>query len=48
MKNAATNASIQAQIAKGWKPNYYLTNMSVAHFSPMTGLSARSSSRCCR
>ena len=34
MKNAATNASIQAQIAKGWKPNYYLTNMSVAHFQP--------------
>ena len=34
MKNAVTNASIQAQVAKGWKPNYYLTNMSVAHFQP--------------
>ena len=30
----ATNASIQAQIAKGWKPHMYLTNMSVAYFQP--------------
>ena len=30
----ATNASIEAKIAKGWKPNMYLTNMSVAYFQP--------------
>lgn len=29
-----TAASIQADIAKGWRPNNYLTNMSVAHFQP--------------
>lgn len=29
-----TNEQIAYQIAKGWKPNYYLTNMSVAHFQP--------------
>ena len=29
-----TNEAIAYQIAKGWKPNYYLTNMSVAHFQP--------------
>lgn len=34
MKTAATNASIAADIAKGWRPNYYLTNMSIAHFQP--------------
>lgn len=33
-KNKATNASIAANIAKGWKPNMYLTNMSVAYFQP--------------
>lgn len=27
-----TNAGIQAHIAKGWKPNMYLTNMSMAFF----------------
>ncbi len=32
--NKASNASIAADIAKGWKPNNYLTNMSVAHFQP--------------
>lgn len=32
--NAATNASITAKIAKGWKPHHYLTNMSVAYFQP--------------
>lgn len=31
---SVTNRSIQAQIAKGWKPNNYLTNLSVAHFQP--------------
>ena len=31
MKN--TNAGIQSAIAKGWKPNNYLTNMSMAHFA---------------
>jgi hypothetical protein len=30
----ATTASIEAKIAKGWKPNMYLTNMSVAYFQP--------------
>lgn len=28
-----TNAGIQAQIAKGWKPNNYLTNLSMAFFA---------------
>lgn len=28
-----TNAGIQAEIAKGWKPNNYLTNMSMAYFA---------------
>ena len=46
MKNAVTNASIQAQVAKGWKPNYYLTNMSVAHFQPDDWFVSRSFSRC--
>lgn len=32
--NAITNETIIANIAKGWKPNYYLTNMSVAYFQP--------------
>lgn len=32
--NKASNASIAANIEKGWKPNNYLTNMSVAHFQP--------------
>lgn len=31
---SVTNQSIQAQIAKGWKPNNYLTNLSVTHFQP--------------
>lgn len=29
-----SNETIQAQIAKGWKPNNYLTNMSIAYFQP--------------
>ncbi|MCD7867664.1 MAG: hypothetical protein LUG62_05630 [Clostridiales bacterium] len=29
----STNAGIAAEIAKGWKPNQYLTNMSQAYFS---------------
>lgn len=32
MNTRSTNAGIQAQIAKGWKPNAYLTNMSMAFF----------------
>lgn len=28
-----TNAGIMAEIAKGWKPNNYLTNMSMAYFA---------------
>ncbi len=32
--NTATNETIQRDIAKGWQPNAYLTNMSVAHFQP--------------
>ena len=34
MRNAMTNEAIAHQIAKGWKPNFYLTNMSVAYFQP--------------
>ena len=30
--NRSTNQGIQASIAKGWKPNAYLTNMSMAFF----------------
>lgn len=32
MKNSLTVADIQARIAKAWKPNQYLTNMSIAYF----------------
>jgi hypothetical protein len=32
MNNRSTNAGIQADIAKGWRPNQYLTNMSMAFF----------------
>ncbi len=32
--NAMSNEAIAVQIAKGWKPNNYLTNLSVAHFQP--------------
>lgn len=31
--NRSTVAGIQADIAKGWKPNNYLTNMSMAYFA---------------
>lgn len=34
MRNAVTTMDIQSSIAKGWKPNNYLTNMSVAYFQP--------------
>lgn len=34
MFNAKSNEAIADHIAKGWKPNNYLTNMSVAHFQP--------------
>lgn len=32
--DAKTNASIAKALSNGWKPNMYLTNMSVAHFQP--------------
>lgn len=32
MFDVASIASIERQIAKGWKPNAYLTNMSIAYF----------------
>ena len=31
--NGKNNAGIQAAIAKGWKPNNYLTNLSMAYFA---------------
>ena len=34
MNKVVSNASIAAQIAKGWKPHNYLTNLAVAHFQP--------------
>ena len=34
MFNAMSNETIAANISKGWKPNNYLTNLSVAHFQP--------------
>lgn len=34
MSKIATNGSVAADIAKGWTPNNYLTNMSVAYFQP--------------
>ncbi len=34
MNHAMTNEAIASEIAKGWKPNNYLTNMSVAQFQP--------------
>ena len=33
MNSRNTNAGIQAAIAKGWKPNQYLSNMSMAYFA---------------
>lgn len=33
MNGNITNAAIEAKIAKGWKPNLYLTNMSMAYFA---------------
>lgn len=33
MNGRSTTAGIQADIAKGWKPNNYLTNMSMAYFA---------------
>lgn len=33
MNPRSTTAGIQAQITKGWKPNNYLTNMSMAYFA---------------
>ena len=34
MHDQATNSTIQVDIMKGWKPNAYLTNLSVAQFQP--------------
>ena len=34
MFDKASNASIAKHISNGWKPNRYLTNMSVAYFQP--------------
>jgi hypothetical protein len=34
MRNRASNEAIMAEIAKGWKPHAYLTNMSIAYFQP--------------
>ena len=34
MADKKTNEGIRADIAKGWTPNSYLTNISVAHFQP--------------
>ena len=31
------NAAILARINKGWKPNRYLTNMSMAYFADLSG-----------
>ena len=33
--NVSSNAQIMARIAKGWKPNLYLTNMGIAYFQQM-------------
>ena len=33
MNPRGTTAGLQAQIAKGWRPNSYLTNMSMAYFA---------------
>ena len=33
MSGTVTNAQIASRIAKGWKPNRYLTNMSMAYFA---------------
>jgi len=36
MNRGMSNGDIQAKIAKGWKPNKYLSNMSMAYFSKPT------------
>ena len=33
MNPRSTTAGLQAQIVKGWRPNSYLTNMSMAYFA---------------
>lgn len=33
MNPRSSTAGLQAQIAKGWRPNNYLTNMSMAYFA---------------
>ena len=32
MFDMANTQTIQAAVSKGWKPNAYLTNMSIAYF----------------
>ena len=32
-RTLSNTAQLQAQIAKGWKPNRYLTNVSMAYFA---------------
>jgi hypothetical protein len=41
MSDKITNAGIQTKIAKGWKPNEYLTNLSMAHFANPDSFVAR-------
>lgn len=41
MSNRITNGAIIADITKGWKPNQYLTNMSMAFFSDPNDFVAR-------
>ena len=37
VRDVNSAAQIAARIAKGWKPNRYLTNMSMAYFSYLPG-----------
>lgn len=41
MNTRNTTAGITAEIAKGWQPNNYLTNMSMAYFQFLSTPSAR-------
>lgn len=43
-----TTAGIAAEIAKGWQPNNYLTNMSMAYFQKPEDYVAHSISRSAR
>lgn len=37
-RQVTTNGDIQARILKGWKPNRYLSNMSMAYFANQAGI----------